>query len=274
MEIITNLELLQNPAEPLVFIEETTYNTTEGLEIIQKLKDTFEENPNIKALSAPQIGINKRIFGIRYDDGLRFFINPIVKEKRELVIYPETFASMPNNEILIGRPRELTAVYYTENFKLEDNKLLWPASQLFDQMNNVLDGITPDQLGMVFETSEEDSLANLFKAYNENIALGETKETMEKIINQFIESYKQFVDAKLSGLQKDISEDDEMQKTYNQLKFTEDVINGRTKVVIDSQPKNRAQRRAANKAVKKQMKEDQALKEVLKTIQDKTKEVN
>ena len=37
-----------------------------GKEIVKELKDFLEANPQLVAVSAPQLGINKRIFCIRF----------------------------------------------------------------------------------------------------------------------------------------------------------------------------------------------------------------
>ena len=41
---------------------------------------------------------------------------------------------MPGKEI-IARPEEITVVYYTDDFKYEENKLVGPAAAIFDQHN-------------------------------------------------------------------------------------------------------------------------------------------
>ena len=80
--IITDVEKLTQPAEPLEFLTEAGTRTEEGLEIINKIKNIMEKNTDILALSAPQIGINKRIFCLRFNDQIKTFINPIITKKR------------------------------------------------------------------------------------------------------------------------------------------------------------------------------------------------
>ena len=93
----------------------------------------LDANPDILALAAPQIGINKRIFCLRFNDQIKVFINPIITKKKGLTIAVETCCSMPGKEIVIGRPEEVTVVYYNEEFKYEDNKLLGAAASLLRQ---------------------------------------------------------------------------------------------------------------------------------------------
>ena len=117
MDIVTDISLLQQPAAPLTFLSDAGVDKNEGIEIIEKLKNSFARHEDLLALAATQIGINKRIFGIRFDDTIKIFINPIITKKTGMVVSPETFASMPGKEILIGRPNEITAVYYNEELK-------------------------------------------------------------------------------------------------------------------------------------------------------------
>lgn len=47
-------------------------------EIVKELKDTMRKN-NLKSLSAPAIGYNKRIFCIEFSDiEIKTFINPVI----------------------------------------------------------------------------------------------------------------------------------------------------------------------------------------------------
>jgi peptide deformylase len=114
--IICDINVLSTPSEPLTFLSESGAQTEEGKEIINKIKEVMEYNPEILALAAPQIGINKRIFCLRFSDQIKTFINPIITKKKGLNITIETCASMPGKEIVIGRPEEITVVYYNDNF--------------------------------------------------------------------------------------------------------------------------------------------------------------
>ena len=94
-QIIVDLEKLQKPTEPLTFLTEKGAETEEGNSIITKIKEVMEADETLIALSAPQIGINKRIFCLRFNDQIKTFINPIITKKKGLNIVIETCASMP-----------------------------------------------------------------------------------------------------------------------------------------------------------------------------------
>lgn len=232
-QIITDLVKLQQPAEPLTFLTEAGAQTEEGNGIIEKLTEVMEVNPDLLALSAPQIGINKRIFCLRFNDQIKTFINPIITKKKGLNIIIETCGSMPGKEIVIGRPEEVTVVYYNDEFKYEDNKLLGVAASLFDQQAQILDGILPCELGLVSDIEAD----------------GKIEEAdMEEIIDFYRNT---FLPSKLTNLHEAINADEETSKAFNQLKFTEGVINGRIAVVEpdETATKRAKAKKAANKAV-------------------------
>jgi peptide deformylase len=218
MKIITDLEKLQVAAEPLEFLTDKGIEKDEGLEIISKLKAFLNKNKTTVSIAAPQIGINKRIFCMRFQDTIKTFINPIITKKANYIIQPETFSSMPGKEILITRPEEITVVYYTDEFKYEENKLLGIAARVFEQSCQLLDGVTPDVLGLVSDIEEDGTLWDL------------TEEEMTKVK----EIYKQYIETKLTGTKQFLSKNPELEKQYQELQFTEKVINGEAAFVGNS----------------------------------------
>ena len=71
-ELITDLEILSKPARPLVFATDKGIEKEEGLQIIADLKEFMDANPDLLALAAPQIGIDKRVFCIRFDNDIKY----------------------------------------------------------------------------------------------------------------------------------------------------------------------------------------------------------
>lgn len=234
-EIIKNLDTLRQAAEPLKFISEEGLDKTEGDDIIKQLHEAMTEDSNILALAAPQLGINKRIFCIRFDDSIKTFIDPIITKKADYKIAPETFVSMPGKEILISRPEDITVVYHTADYKYEENKLLGAAARLFDQQIQLLDGVLPDDLGLVSDVETDGSLADL----------------TETEIEEIITFYKEYVRVKLEAAQEAIKEDPELESDYKKLHFTEKVINGQAAIVADEKGIKDMQQRAKAKAALK-----------------------
>ena len=234
MSIIYDIDALSIPSEPLTFLSEKGAQTDEGNEIIKQIKEVMEANPDLLALSAPQIGISKRIFCLRFSDQIKTFINPIITKKKGLNIVIETCASMPGKEIVIGRPEEVTVVYYNDNFDYEDNKLMGVSASLFDQQAQILDGVLPSGLGLVSDIEEDGKIE-------------------EADLAEIIPFYKDtFLPSKLNSLNSIINSDEDTAKAFNQLKFTEGVINGRIAVVeSDEDAAKRSQaKKAANKAIR------------------------
>jgi peptide deformylase len=231
--IIYDADVLSVPAEPLTFLTNEGPKTEEGEEIIKKIKEAMEANPELLALAAPQIGINKRIFCLRFNDLIKTFINPIITKKKGLNIVIETCASMPGKEIVIGRPEEITVVYYNDEFKYEDNKLVGIAASMFDQQAQILDGVLPSELGLVSDIEADGKIE-------------------EEDLVEIIPFYKDtFLPSRLDSLNKAIEADTEAAKDFRHLKFTEGVINGRITVVEpEEETKRRAKaKKAANKTI-------------------------
>ena len=155
------------------------------------------------------------------------------------MIAPEIFLSTPGKEYLLARPKELTTVYYTDDFKYEDNKLIGAASRIYDQCTQILDGVLPEDIGLVSDVETDGSL---FDASDEEM-------------KEYIDMYKKFISIKSKSLDDSISADKDESEAYRKLKFTEDVVNGRTKVLENPNDAavnkmNRAERRSMKKLAK------------------------
>ena len=107
------------------------------------------------------------------------------------------------------------------------------SASLFDQQAQLLDGVLPSELGLVSDIEEDGKIE-------------------ESDLAEIIPFYRDtFLPSKLATLQQVIDSDDEATKAFNQLKFTEGVINGRIAVVesgVDAAKRNKA-KRAANRAI-------------------------
>ena len=215
MKIITDIEKLKSASEPLEFLTEKGIEKEEGDEIITKLKNYLTKEKGAVAVAAPQLGINKRIFCMKFQDAIKTFINPIITKKSKYVIQPETCSSMPGKEILISRPEEITIVYYTDEYKYEENKLLGIAARVFDQNAQLLDGVTPDFMGVVTDIEEDGSL---WDATDDEMA------QLKKI-------YCDIITARTVKMQEAVKANPDLEKQYKELQFTEKVINGEATVV-------------------------------------------
>lgn len=242
--LIKNIEKLRMPAKQVTFlnsdgkINSTVREETEAT--IANLKELLEKHPEYIALSAPQIGVDKRIICVRFDTEIKVFINPIITKKAKYTIAVETWPMMPNAEILVTRPEEITLIYHNGQFKYEDNKLLGSAAKIFDQQAQLLDGVLPSDLGLVSNILEDGKFADL----------------SEDEMKEAVAIYKQFIAIKTDKLKAELENNAALAAQYKQLKFTEDVINDRIQVIANpdeektTAPLNRGQRRALDKMTK------------------------
>lgn len=228
--VITNLDELRDASSPLEFITNTTIDTSEGKEIIEQLKSFLTENKDVIAISAPQLGIKKRIFCIKFnDDVIKTFINPIITKKSKFTISPEEFYGLPGKEILISRPNDITVVYYNDDFKYEDNKLFDGVARVFVQQYELLEGILPDAYGLVSDIEEN----------------GRVSDLTEEEASQLPELYSRYIKAKLGELQ-DHLQDPEVKKEYDRMVVMESVITGNTEIIEDD-----SQLQALDKKIKR-----------------------
>jgi peptide deformylase len=203
--------------EPLLFISKTGLILEEmnkANKIIETIINELNNN-NLLYLSAPEIGINKRIICLKFDNQIKSFINPVITAKRNYTLGAETFNSLPNKEILVSRPEEITLVYYNQDFKYEENKFVGTAAKILDQELQLFENILPNDIGLISDIETDGKLADL----------------SEEDFKEVVEIYKQFIETKIKNLTTDLSEEE--QREYRQIKFTENVINGQTVVADD-----------------------------------------
>lgn len=255
---------LDEPCLPLEFLSEIGVDRSIGDPIIAELKQVLLDCPELSAVAAPQIGKNYRIFCIRFNDVIKTFINPIIKKKKGQILTAETCGSFPETEFLLKRPEELEVIYYTDNYQYEDNKLLFPASGLFDQQAQLLDGITPMDVGIPYALGSEGSLKTMFADISATLldeeATTEEKEMATNLYKDFEAIYAQFAAKKIAEATESLTEEEALE--FKKLKFTEDVINGRTQVIAENEGAklNREQRRQLQfgRGPKKTIKQDPA----------------
>lgn len=261
--IITDLSKLTMPSDKLDFIDDTGIHKDEGLEIIGKLKEIMEADKTILSLAAPQIGIQKRVFCIRFGEQIKIFINPILKKKGKPILSVETNVSLPNKEIAICRPEEIEVTYYNEDFKYEDNKFLGSAAKVFDQMYQLIDGIIPGDVQHVlsegYEITPADLLSIITAQYSgggivvdveteEDRITSDDQEVLATLLSAYCSTFE------LVGENLKLSDKPEIRVIYKNLLFQEQIILGKIQVEEDTPaaPKlNREQRRAIDKQVKK-----------------------
>lgn len=221
-------------SEPIILFNDTGLVKDEAQVIIDQLDEIFKENATLLALAAPQIGINKRIFGLRFNEGIKYFINPVITKKIGLSISIETCAGFEDREFLVGRPKEIQLVYYNKDFAYEDNKLLDYSAALVDQMCQLFDGVLPTDIGLVSTVSLDGSFEDL------------TDDEKQEAISL----WKQFISIKTQKYKEKINQNVEDVKIYKTLLLAEDIINDRTKLVITETDKAKRNKLLVTKQIK------------------------
>lgn len=180
-EIITDIEKLGSSAE-IVDIRK------EG-ELMRKtildLKETIREH-NLSGLSAPQIGIDKRIIVINFNGDLRTFVNPIITDMKGFELAKETCSSIPGKKFIRPRNNQIAIAYQTPLGKMESRKLVGLAAIVCQHEIDHLDGILLPDIGLEiddnFENASEDERFEVVNAYLESLDI-KTKEIKEEIEN-------------------------------------------------------------------------------------------
>lgn len=257
---ILELEKIDTVAEIVKTVGCTDDEKQEISSDIKKLKEALASSDNALGIAAPQIGINKQILAIKFNDGIKIFINPIIKNKQGGAIKPESCLSLPGKEILIGRPEDLTLVYYTEDLKYEDNKLLGPAARIFEQLIQILQGTLASAYCL---KSPKEIVESFKKIGNMPTAYGLVSDTKtdgsfidlsQEDLKEILEMYRHFNKVIYENVESLILKDSELTTRYKQFLFTEKALNGEVEIVNDeldrkiAAQKHTAARVAANTA--------------------------
>jgi peptide deformylase len=110
-------------------------------ELIKDMFETMYANQGI-GLSAPQVGVLKRLAVVDIGDGKRVFINPKIIKKKGRMISEEGCLSVPGAFVEIKRSKEITVEALNEKgekFRVEADKLLSRClQQEIDHLNGFL----------------------------------------------------------------------------------------------------------------------------------------
>ena len=239
-EIILDTTKLLTVSEPFEFITDSGQDesaVSEMKAVIADLKEILNNTNSIIAISAPQIGINKRVFCIKFNDVIKTFINPIVKRRStEKFINVETQLD-GESTVYICRPKEVEVTYFTDEFKVEDNKLLDQAAAIFMQQYNLLDGIVPGNILneiLVEKEITENDLPQLIEATYSGSGLVFSKDDEVPELEEVANTLSTFIDNLFIAKLKDIIDNntnENVKKLARQFWFEERIILGQTKIV-------------------------------------------
>ena len=204
-EIITDIDELSGRSEEIDIRTEAKLMR----ETIIIMKDAIREK-NLKGLSAPQIGVPKRIIVLNFNGDMRSFINPIITEQEGFDLVRETCSSIPGKSFIRPRSTTVTAMYQTPLGKIESRKFIGLAATVFQHELDHLDGLPLSEIGLEvteeFDEASEDEKAELIKVYLESLDLKEQE------------------------VKKEIEQDETLKKTMDAIDFLEKVQKGEVKL--------------------------------------------
>lgn len=207
-EIIKDIQVLGKRADEI----DIKKNNAEARKIVIELKNTIREN-DLKSLSAPQIGYNKRIFVLNFSGDLRSFVDPIITKRTGITISKETCSSIDGKTYIIPRNSQVEVMYFTPLGQIETRKFIGLAAQIMQHQIDHLDGILVSDIGQ-----------QLPENYQEF-----TQEEKEK----FIKDYLDGLDIKQKNLEKEIQSNDDLKEMSDAITFLQEVKKGNVKIVKD-----------------------------------------
>ena len=205
-QIVTDLDKLHVRCDEV----NTSTQNKEIREIILALKTKIREDDLI-ALSANQLGYDKRVMVLNFGGNLRSFVNPIISNAKGLEMSREQCPSLPNRTFLIPRNNQVIVTYMTPLGKIESANLKGLAARVAQRQINLLDGSPVSDIGLeideLFDQATEDEKAQLIKAYIDSLDL------MQKDLEKEIKD-----DKELSELSKAVDVLTKIQKGEIQIK--------------------------------------------------------
>lgn len=203
-EIIKDIEKLQDRADEIDVRKENN----EMREIILALKEVVRDK-NLKGLSAPQLGYNKRIFVINFNGDLRTFVNPIITEVKGFGLNRENCSSL-DKEYIRPRNNTISVVYQTPLGKTESVKLVGKAAEVFQHELDHLDGLLLSDIGLELD-KDFDNL---------------TEEEKVELINTYMDS----LDMQHKKIEKEIEEDKDLKQMSDAIDFMTDLQTGKVEL--------------------------------------------
>lgn len=201
MDIVIDLEALSIRADEINVRKENK----EVRDIAVKLKNAVREH-GLASLSAPQIGINKRMFVINFNGDLRTFVNPIIANVKGFELSQETCSSIPGKRFIRPRHNDINVMYQTPLGKIESKRLVGMASKVYQHCIDHLDGLLLSDVGLEIDELFDNA----------------TEEERVEVINMYLES----LDIKQKAVEKDLESTDEGKRLLSGVKFMEKVQKG------------------------------------------------
>lgn len=183
-------------------------------DITLHLKNTIRANLDMVALSANQIGFDKRIICLNFNGDIRTFVNPIITRVAGFELSRETCHSIPDKTFIRTRYNKIEVTYQTPLGKVESVELLGLAARIFQHHVDHLDGLLLSDIGLEIDADFDNA----------------TDEERKEVIDMYLDS----LDLTRKQLEEDIKTDKDAQQLADAARFIESVRKGET--VIESVP--------------------------------------
>ena len=188
---------------------DTVKHMKEARETISELKTLIRKN-HMTSLSAPAIGKSQRIFCINFSDSeIKTFINPIIVKAEGMVLSEETSPILPGRRFLVPRNNKISVMYTRPTGQIESREISGVAAAVFQQENQVLDGILLSDLGLEIDSLWDEA----------------SQEEKEEVINAYLDS----LDIKQKEIDKEIQKDPELNKINSAIDFMTKLETGEVK---------------------------------------------
>ena len=189
---------------------DTKNQNKEVREIVAKLKHTVREH-NLIALSAPEIGIQKRIFVINFKEEIKTFINPVIISAKGIQLSKETCNNIDTKIYLVPRNSEIHVAYQGPTGNYNERQLIGAASFIFQHEMQHLDGLLISDIGLEIDKDFENA----------------TDEEKNEIINIYLDS----LDMKQKNVEQEINDNSELKEISDAIDFMTSVYQGETEII-------------------------------------------
>jgi len=185
-------------------------------EAVNAIKQTMTAK-ELVALSAPAIGIKRRIFCIKFDNEIKTFVNPVIAQAKGLQLSREKSNLIPGKEYIRPRNNDLLIIYQRPMGQIENRQPVGLAAIIFQQQMDELDGLLLSDVGLEIDEMFDKA----------------TEKERQEVINLYLDS----LDIRNAEIQKDLETDEELKQLNDGIKYMESILKGETQ--LDAIPNNK-----------------------------------
>ena len=209
VDIVTDYDTLSDRCDEF----DLRKNGSDVQGIVLKLKNTIRKN-GLSALSANQIGYDKRILCLNFNGDIRTFINPIITGVDGVELSRETCSSIPGKTFIRIRNSRVWVTYQTPLGKIESVELNGFAARVMQHHIDHLDGLLLSDVSLEIDEDFDNA----------------TEEERQQVIEMYLDS----IDMAASDIENEIDSDEEGKQLKDAVRFMESVRKGET--IVESMP--------------------------------------